>query len=54
MSVYGMAADTILQCYILSLDLENNHHIDVKAPPALDVFLSDNETVLKKKEEKKN
>ncbi len=45
MSVYGMAADTILQCYILTKDLMQNHGIDIKPPTALQDFIDNHEEV---------
>lgn len=47
MSVYGMAADTILQCYILTKDLQANHNIDIKPPTALQDFI-ENHPIVKK------
>ena len=45
MSVYGMAADTILQCYILTKDLMQNHGINIKPPTALQDFIDNNKEV---------
>lgn len=45
MSVYGMAADTILQCYILTKDLMQNHAIHIKPPSALQDFIDSNQEV---------
>jgi len=47
MSVYGMAADTILQCYILTKDLMSNHGVYIKPPSALRDFIDNNQEVKK-------